>query len=186
MDSTEMFPNQKKVVAETVGFIFEADFFNSVPIIMGFGCNEQHWDVSHTNIMAAAQTVGFRFEENFFLVLIIIGFGCHAQNWDVSPQENGCCRIRRFQVRSRPFQISTDYHGLVLSCTTLKRVTTRKWLLQKPLASDSSRFVQINTDDHKLLLSWTTLRRLKIRRWLLQKQLVSDSKPTSSNQCWKS
>ena len=87
----------------------------------------------HFKRMVTAETVGFRFEEDFFLVQIVIGFGCHAQHCDVSPQEHGCCRTRWYHVRSRPLQISTDYHWLLLSCTTLKRFTTRKWFLQKPL-----------------------------------------------------
>ena len=33
------------VVAETVGFWFEADVFKSVPMILHSGCHGQHWDV---------------------------------------------------------------------------------------------------------------------------------------------
>ena len=36
----------KKVVAETVGFRFEAHLFKSVPIILGSGWHRQNWDVS--------------------------------------------------------------------------------------------------------------------------------------------
>ena len=95
-------------------------------------------EMFHHRRTVAAETVGFRFEEDLFKsVPIIIGVGCQAQHWDRSANENGCCRIRWFQVRSRLLQISPDYHTLLLSCITLKRLTTRRWLLQKPLVSDS-------------------------------------------------
>ena len=140
-------------------------------------------EMFHHERTVVTETVGFRFEEDLFIsVQIIIGFGYHAQHWNGSPNINGCCRTLWFQVRSRPFKISTDYHTRLLSCTTLKRFTTRKWLLHKALVSYSKRIFQISTDDHELLFSWTTLRHFIIRIWLLQKPLVSDSEPSSSNQ----
>ena len=39
MDNAETFQNMKMVVAESVGFRFEADLFKSVAINIGFGCH---------------------------------------------------------------------------------------------------------------------------------------------------
>ena len=46
MESIETFHNKKMIAAQTVGFIFEVDFFKSVQMIRSFGCHGQHWDVS--------------------------------------------------------------------------------------------------------------------------------------------
>ena len=46
MDNTETFHTKKMAVRETIGFRFKADPFESVPMILGFGCHGQHWDVS--------------------------------------------------------------------------------------------------------------------------------------------
>ena len=134
MDNIETLHNKIMVVAETVGSIFEADLFKSVPMIRGFGC--------------------------------------HGQHWHVSPQENSCCRNRWFQIRSRPFQIRTDYHRFWLSWTTLRRFTIRKWLLWKLFVSDSKQTSWISTDDLRLSLSLATLRVFAIKngfcrnRWI--------------------
>ena len=41
MDNIETFHHQKMVAAEVVGFGFEADFFKSPPMILGFCCHVQ-------------------------------------------------------------------------------------------------------------------------------------------------
>ena len=45
MDNIDTFHHKESVAAETVGVSFEADLFESVPMILGFGCYEQNWDV---------------------------------------------------------------------------------------------------------------------------------------------
>ena len=42
MDNIETLHHKRVVAAETVGFIFEADLFKSVPMILSFGGHEQH------------------------------------------------------------------------------------------------------------------------------------------------
>ena len=67
------------VVAETVGFWFEADLFKSVLIITGLACH--NIETCHQKNMVAAETVGYRFEADFVSsVPMIIGFGCHEQH----------------------------------------------------------------------------------------------------------
>ena len=42
MDNIKTLHQKKKVVAQTVGFTFEADLFKSAPMILGFNCHGQH------------------------------------------------------------------------------------------------------------------------------------------------
>ena len=72
MDNTETFHNKKRVVAGTVGFIFEADPFKSVTIVIGFGCHGQHRDVVSPKKAVAAETVGFSFEAHLFKTVPMI------------------------------------------------------------------------------------------------------------------
>ena len=182
MHNIETFHNKKTVSAETVGFRFEANLFKSVPMF-------RFW-LSWTTLRRftnrkwlLAETARFTFEADLFKSgPMILGFGCHGQHWDVSPQENGCCGIRWCQARTRPFQIRTDYHRFLLSCTTLNVWPQENGWCRNRWFQMQSWFVQISTDDHKLLLQWTPSRRFKIRIWLRHKPLVSDSKLTSSNQ----
>ena len=44
MHNIETLHNKKMVVAENVGFRLEADFFKSVPMILGCGCHGKHRD----------------------------------------------------------------------------------------------------------------------------------------------
>ena len=88
--------------------------------------------------MVVAETVCFWFVADLFnSAPMILESGYHGQHWDVSLPENGCCRNRWFQKRRRPFQISTDDPRLCFSFTTSRRFAKRRWLLQKPLVSDS-------------------------------------------------
>ena len=205
------------VAAEIVGFRFEADLFKSAPMILCFGCHEQHWDVSPQED-GCSRSRWFRIrsrplqmstddprlwlswttlkcltttkrllqkplvsdlKQTFKSVRSFIGFGCHL---DVSLYENGCRRNRWFQIRGRPFQISTDAPRLWLPLTTLRFSRWENGCSRIRWIRIRSRPLQISTYAPRLLLSWTTVRRFTIREWLLQKPLVWDSKQTSSNQ----
>ena len=79
MDSIETLHNKKMVVAENVGSIRSR--------LLQISTDDPWFWLSWTNfetvlhkITVAAETVVFRFEENFFLVPIIIGFGRHGQH----------------------------------------------------------------------------------------------------------
>ena len=136
MDNIETFHHKRMVVSETIGFKLEAHFFNSVPIIIGFGCHAQHWVVSpqeknmqNTLVPGSKQT--------FKSVQIIIGCGCHAQHWNVSIQEHGCCRNRWFQFRSTLcFKSMPMIISFLFSRTTLRRFKIRIW---KPTSSNQYR-----------------------------------------------
>ena len=79
MHNIETFHNKKRVVAETVGFRFEADFFNQYRWSYLFAVMD-NIETFQNQITVAAESVGLRFEADFFKsVQIIIGFG-----WDAS------------------------------------------------------------------------------------------------------
>ena len=78
MDNINMFHNQKIVVAETVGFWFEADFLNQyrLPFISVLVDN---FETFHNENMVAADTICFRFDADLFKpVPMILGYGCHG------------------------------------------------------------------------------------------------------------
>ena len=80
MDNIETLHKNRKVVAESVGFRFEAELFKSVPKILGLAVMD-NMETFHHKRMVASETVGFMFEAHFFKsVSIIIGFGCHVQH----------------------------------------------------------------------------------------------------------
>ena len=75
-----------------------------------------------------AETIGFRLKADLFKSpQIIQGFGCHGQCWNVSHLENG---------------------------TTFKRFAVRKWLLQKPLVSDSK---QTSSNQNRLCQAFVVM-----------------------------
>ena len=80
MVNIEMLHNKKMVVAETVGFNFEAGLLKSVPIILSFVVVDNIETFQNQN-MVAVETVGCGFEADLFKsVQIIRGFGYHRQH----------------------------------------------------------------------------------------------------------
>ena len=74
MNNIETSHNKKKVVAETVGFRFEADPFKSAPMILALVVMN-NIETFHNKKTVVAETVGFRFEADLCKsVPIIIGF----------------------------------------------------------------------------------------------------------------
>ena len=65
------------VVAENVGFMFEADVFKSVPMIPCFGRHGQHGTFHHKKPVVA-EHVGFIFETDLFKSApMFLSSGCH-------------------------------------------------------------------------------------------------------------
>ena len=80
MDNIETFHIQTTVVAETVGFVFEANLCKSVPIIIVFVVMDNTGKY-HKQKIVVAETVGFRFEADLFKsVAMILVSGCHGQH----------------------------------------------------------------------------------------------------------
>ena len=147
MDNTEMFHHKNIVAAEYVGFRFEADLFQSVPMI--------------------------------------ISFCCHGQHWDVPNSENGCCRNRWFQIRSRPFQISTDNHRRWLSWTTLRRFIIRNGCCRNRWFRIRSKPLQMSAGEHSFWLSWTTLRCFTTRKWRNRRFQIRSRPLEISTDCFR-
>ena len=80
MDNTETFHNEKMVVAETVGFRFEAYLSIRYRSSRALAVMD-NIETFHTKRIVAAETVGFRFEADFFeSVQIIQGVGGDGQH----------------------------------------------------------------------------------------------------------
>ena len=80
MDNTETFHNKSMVVAESVGFRFEADPFKSVPMILGLAVMD-NIETFQSQKTVAAENVGFRGEADLFKsVPMFLGFGYHGQH----------------------------------------------------------------------------------------------------------
>ena len=80
MVNIEMLHNKKMVVAETVGFKFEAGLFKSVPIIMSSVVADNIETFQNQN-MVVVETVACGFEADLFKsVQRSRGFGYHRQH----------------------------------------------------------------------------------------------------------
>ena len=80
IENTETFHNKTIVVAEKVGFRFEADLFKSVQTIQGFGAHN-NIEMFHHKKRVAAETVGVAFEAHLFKSApISFAFGFHSQH----------------------------------------------------------------------------------------------------------
>ena len=164
MDSIETFHNKKAVVAETVGLSFEADLFKSVPIIIGFCCNGQHWDVTLKpngccrnrwfpirSRLLQIGTDDLRFWQSWttlrrlvvrkMVVAETVGF------WFEADLFKSVLIIIGLACHARHWNVSPEKHGCCRN----------RWLQIR------SRLYQISTDVPKIWLSWTTLRRFTIR-----------------------
>ena len=78
MDSIETFHHKPDVVADTVGFRFEADLFKSVLTTIGFVVVD-NIETFHHQKMFAAESFDFRFEAHFFKSVPMI-LGCRCLN----------------------------------------------------------------------------------------------------------
>ena len=134
-------------------------------------------EMFHHKKMAAAETDGFRFKADLFKSAPTIISVVVVDNIETfQKSEYGCCRNRWFQIRSRPVQISPDYHSFLLRRFPLNR------LLQKPLVSHSKQTYLNHYRSSMALVVIDNIETFHHKKIVLQKPLVSYLKQTSSTQ----
>ena len=145
------------VAAEIFGFRSEADFFKSVPMILGSGCHGQHWDASPQEVVAT-EVVGFRIEADLFesvpMILRLVAMGNIEtfQNKTMVADETVGFRFEADFFKSVPMLFGFCLLLTTLRCLTIENGCCRnRWFLFR------GRPIQISPDYPRLWLAWTTL-----------------------------